>query len=153
VIQGSSYNIFKEMSICLYTLHQIRGYRQAVLLLLCCLRPWDELSDTCLLPKCVVRISYAYFIGLVVSQQNSSCLHFRVQHVYVGTSSHVPYCRNLSMAQCRVQCGHPAISEVMYLLLGKIVQAVLFECWLEQHFFTLMLTTSSTKDLTNVAWT
>jgi hypothetical protein len=76
-----------------------------------------------------------------------------VHHVYMGASSHVPYCRKLSMAQCRVQCGHPAINEVMYLLLEKIVQAVLFECWLEQDFFTLMLTTSGTKGLTNVAWT
>lgn len=88
--------------------------------------------NTHVMPKSVVRIACACSIGLVVSQQNGSCLHFRVYRISVGDPSHnsfhVQYCRKLNVAQCRVQCRHTAVDEVMYLLLQKIVQAVLFEC-------------------------
>lgn len=87
--------------------------------------------NTRVMPKSVVRIACACSIGLVVSQQNGSCLHFRVYHVFVGdsspNSSHIPYCMKLNVAHCRVQCRHPAIDEVMYLLSRKIVQAILLE--------------------------
>lgn len=76
-------------------------------------------SDTCVMLKSVVRIACAYSVGLLVFQQNGSCLHFRVYRVSVGASSQVPYCRTLNMAQCKVQCSDAAINEVMYLLLGK----------------------------------
>jgi hypothetical protein len=110
-------------------------------------------SDTYVMPKSVIRIACAYSIGLVVSQQNGSCLHFRVYRVSVGDSSRVPYCSKLNVAHCRVQCRHSAIDEVMYVLLGKILQAILFEYWPEQHCFALMLRNLGIKDLMNVAWT
>ena len=91
------------------------------------MQPWHEFSDTCDHAESVVRIACAYSIGLVVSQQNGSCLHFRVFRAFIGDSSPHPYCRKLNMAHCRVQCRHPAINEVMYLLLGTTVQAFLFE--------------------------
>jgi hypothetical protein len=84
-------------------------------------------SLTHVMPKSVIRIACAYSIELVVSQQNGSCLHFRAYRVSVGASSHVPYCRTLNTAQCKVRCSDAAINEVMYLLLGKILRAILFE--------------------------
>ncbi|PSN34536.1 hypothetical protein C0J52_19087 [Blattella germanica] len=44
--------------------------------------------------------------------QVGSCLHFRMHEVIVGGQLHVPYCANLSMAPCAVQCNNPAVSEV-----------------------------------------
>jgi hypothetical protein len=110
-------------------------------------------SNTYVMPISVVRIACAYSIRPIVSRQNGSCLHFRVYRVSVGDSSHVPYCRKLNMAHCRVKCGHSTIDEVTYLLLGKIVQTVLFEYWPEQHCCTLMLRNLGSKYLMNVAWT
>jgi hypothetical protein len=87
----------------------------------------------------MVFIHYAYSIGLIVFQQKGSCLHFRVDRVFIGALSHVPYCRKLNMAQCRVQCGHPTINEVTCLLVGKIIQAVLFEYLPQIALFCLNL--------------
>ncbi|XP_021930441.1 major facilitator superfamily domain-containing protein 6-A isoform X2 [Zootermopsis nevadensis] len=74
---------------------------------------------------------------LQTSSETGSCLHFRVHRAFIGSSFHVPYCRNLTTTPCRVQCRDPAVNEVFREpAVNDVNVADFYQFWL---FFLLMV--------------